>query len=337
MLSTKPHQWRRSGHSHIASVLILTVSILLALLLLVNRQYVVDQIAVWRYQPSSSIAQLAKQSGMNDTAKFYFYASQPAIEDAKPFNSDCGRTETSTAILGCYNGVNIYIYNVTNTKLDGIKETTAAHEMLHAAYVRLSDSEKHNVDLLLEAEYQKLKGNKDFAERMAFYAKTEPGERDNELHSVVGTEVASISPELEIYYKRYFSDRSKVIAMHDKYASVFADLQIESDTLSKQLTDLGATITQQTKDYNASVSTLNADISTFNQQASSGGFASKQEFNGQRAVLVAKASQLDQIRLTISSEITQYNDLHDQLTSVASESTALNQSIDSSLAPAPSL
>ncbi len=47
------------------------------------------------------------------------------------------------AILGCYNpsSRDIYIYNVTNSELDGVKEVTAAHEMLHAAWERLSESE----------------------------------------------------------------------------------------------------------------------------------------------------------------------------------------------------
>ena len=337
MLNTKPYQQRRSGHSHVIGLVIILVSVILALWLLANRQQVLDQVSVWQYQPSSTITQLADRSGMNDTGKFYFYASQPKIEEATAFNKDCGTTETSTAILGCYNGRYIYIYNVTNTQLDGIKETTAAHEMLHAAYGRLSGSDKQYVDKLLEAEYQKLKDNKDFAARMAFYAKTEPGERDNELHSVIGTEVASISPELEQYYTRYFQDRTKVLTLHNNYASVFANLQQQSDTLSAQLTTLGDTINQQTKEYNTDVSTLSADINTFNQRANSGGFSSKAEFDSERAALVARVAQLDQMRETINGEIAQYNALRSQLQTIASESQALNQSIDSSLAPAPSL
>jgi chaperonin cofactor prefoldin len=337
MLNTKPYPQRRSGHSHVVGLIIILVSAILALWLLANRQQVLDQVSVWQYKPSGDIVRLAERSGMNDTGKFYYYASQPKIEEAATFNKDCGTTETSTAILGCYNGRNIFIYNVTNPQLDGIKETTAAHEMLHAAYARLSSSDKQHVDKLLKAEYQKLKGDKDFAARMAFYDKTEPGERDNELHSVIGTEVGSIDAELEQYYSRYFQDRSKVITLHNNYASVFANLQQQSDTLSSQLTTLGDTINQQTKEYNADVAALSADINTFNQRANSGDFSSKAAFDSERASLVARVSQLDQMRETINGEIAQYNSLRNQLQAVASESQALNQSIDSSLAPAPSL
>lgn len=337
MSSTRPFKQHNRGNSHVVALLVTAISIAAALVLLVNRQYVVDQLTVWQYQPIGAVAQLASRSGMNDTGKFYFYASQPAIETAPTFNKECGRKEESTAILGCYNGRNIYIYNVTNEKLDGIKEVTAAHEMLHAAYARMSDGEKKSVDKLLEAEYAKLKNNKEFAERFAFYDRTEPGERDNELHSVIGTEVSAVSPELEAHYRNYFSNRSKVLALHDKYASVFAELQAEGDELSKQLTALGDTIDQQTKDYNTAVTTLNSDIEDFNRRANSGGFSSKEEFDSERAVLLARANQLEDTRQTINDEVTQYNTLRERLKSVASQSEALNRSIDSTLAPAPNL
>jgi hypothetical protein len=337
MSNTRPFQQRSRGNSHVAALLITVLSIGAALLLLANRQYVVDQLTVWQYQPIGAVTQLASRSGMSDTGRFYFYASQPAIETASEFNNDCGRKEESTAILGCYNGRNIFVYNVTNQKLDGIKEVTAAHEMLHAAYARMSNSEKTEINKLLEAEYAKLKSNKDIAERFAFYDRTEPGERDNELHSVIGTEVSAISPALEAHYRKYFSNRSKVLALHDKYASVFAELQAEGSTLSAQLTTLGDTIDRQTKDYNAAVTALNSDIEDFNHRANSGGFSSKEAFDNERASLLARANQLDDTRQTINTEVSEYTTLRERLKSVASQSEALNRSIDSSLAPAPSL
>jgi len=337
MSNAKLFQRRNQNHGHTAALVIVVLSLLAALLLVANRQYVVDQVSVWQYKPSADIVSLADRSGMSDTGKFYFYASHPKVEDAQAFNSDCGRKEASTAVLGCYNGQSIFVYNVSNGQLDGIKEVTAAHEMLHAAYARMGDAEKTKINKLLEVEYAKLKSNKDIAERFAFYDRTEPGERDNELHSVIGTEIAAISPELEAHYRTYFSNRAKVLALHDKYASVFVELQAKGDALTRQLVDLKNAITSQTEAYNASVSALNNDIDSFNQRANSGGFSSREEFDSERADLVARADQLDATRSTINAEIVQYNSLRKQLKSVASQSNELNQSIDSSLAPAPSL
>ena len=39
----------------------------------------------------------------------------------------------------------IYLYHVENEELSGITEVTAAHEMLHAAWIRLDEREKEVV------------------------------------------------------------------------------------------------------------------------------------------------------------------------------------------------
>lgn len=338
MFSKKSHIRRSSGHGYVVSIIILAVCIAAAVYILLNKQQIVDQVSVWQYQPNADIVSLADRSGMNDTGKFYFYASHPDIEAAQQFNQHCNnQQETTTAILGCYDGRSIYIYNVTDPRLDGIKETTAAHEMLHAAYSRLDPATKQNVDAMLESEYAVLKNNKDFAERMAFYAQTEPGQRDNELHSVIGTEVGTLSPELEAYYNRYFSDRKLVVSLHDQYMSVFNQLQQEGDSLSAQITQLAATIQQQTQEYNAKVAELNTQIEEFNQKASSGGFSTQDQFNSARAVLVDQSNALETLRGQINSEISQYDTLRTQLQAISNQSQTLNQSINSTLAPAPSL
>ena len=321
----------------LTSLIVILVSAALALFLVANRQAIIDQIAVWQYQPSTEITAFTDRTAMNDRGEFLFYASHPSLEGTQVFNNKCARVEQSSAILGCYDGRSIYIYDVKNPKLDGIREVTAAHEMLHAAYQRLGDSDRAKVDKLVEAEYAKLSNNQEFAERMAFYARTEPGERDNELHSIIGTEVASISPELEQHYKAYFTDRSKVVALHTQYASVFYELQSRAQELSAELDRLADSIETASSRYNQATVQLNADIQSFNDRASSGGFSSQSQFNSERAALVARVESLDAQRNAINSDRNRYNNLREELIAIASESEALNRSIDSSLAPAPSI
>ena len=325
------------SYGHTTALIAAVVCVIAAFLLFINRQCVVDQLSVWQYQPSSTVASFVERAGMSDSGKFFFYASQPSVEPAQEFNKKCGRQEEQTAILGCYNGRNIYIYNVTDERIDGIREVTAAHEMLHAAYDRLSENEKKTVDRLLETEYVKLKSDTKLAERMAFYDRTEPGQRSNELHSVIGTEIANISPELERYYAKFFADRSKVVALHAKYASVFSDLQTRSQEITSQLTALNKSIEDDSARYNGAVNQLNKDINSFNDRANNGGFTSNGEFQAERAALAARADQLDVDRQTIDDDVARYEALRQELMGIASQSEALNQSIDSSLAPAPSL
>ena len=291
------------------SLVLVLVSAALALVLVLNRQVIIDQLVVWQYKPPQEIAAFADRTAMSNRGEFLFYASQPAVEGTQVFNDKCARIEQGSAILGCYDGRNIYIYDVKNTKLNGIREVTAAHEMLHAAYLRLSDGERTNVDKLVEAEYTKLSSNREFAERMAFYARTEPGERDNELHSIIGTEVASISPELEQHYKAYFSDRSKVVALHTQYASVFFELQTRSQELIAELDTLADLIEAASIQYNQAKAQLNVDIQTFNNRASNGGFSSQAQFNNERAALVTRVEILESERSDINSDRDRYNDL----------------------------
>lgn len=333
MLNTK--RYRSAGY--IASLVVTLISVAITLFLLLNRQQIIDNISVWQYKPTDEITAFVDRTGINGHGKFLFFASQPSLEGTQAFNDKCSRIETSTAILGCYDGSKIYVYDVPNPKLDGIREVTSVHELLHAAYLRLDDAERTKVNNLVEAEYVKLSNDSGFSERMAFYARTEPGERDNELHSIIGTEVASISPELEQYYKKYFYDRSKVVALHTKYASIFAELQSQSEKLSAQLTELAASIEKSTAAYNSDVSQLNKDISSFNSRASSGAFSTQAQFNNERSSLMARAAALEDSRAAISEQRATFNTLREELLSIASESEALNQSIDSSLAPAPSL
>lgn len=294
----------------------------------------------WNYKPTAQVAALFSKTGMNDNGKFYFYASQPTLytsSNAGEFNSACEKVEATTAILGCYNGSKIFIYDVTDQKLDGINEVTAAHETLHAIYSRLSDTERSKVDSMVEAEYKKISGDKYYADLTAYYAKAEPSQRDNELHSIIGTEIANLSPDLEKYYDQYFSDRQKVVNYNIKYTSVFKSLKSQADQLSAQLDELSSSINARTKQYNADASQLNNDIAAFNNLATSGGFTSQAVFNSQRAALVARMNALEAEKTSIKSDTARYESLLSEYNSIATESKKLYDSIDSSLVSSPSL
>jgi len=309
----------------------------MAAFLIIYRQRIMDQITVWQYTPTTEINSLVERSGMNDNGKFIFFASQPKLESTNNFNKECSKVENTTSILGCYNLSRIYIYNVTDSRLDGVREVTASHEMLHSAYTRLSHDEKIKLDKMLEAEYEKLKDNKDFSQLMSYYDRTEPGERDNELHSLIGTEISNMNPELETYYSKYFSDRQKIVALNAKYIGVFMVLKKSDDEITAKINDAYAAISKQKSDYSSAVSLLNSDIAQFNSQASSSYFSSQAQFNYQRSLLVTRSATLETMRQDINSGIANYDALIVEHNANATESQKLYNMIDSSLAPAPSV
>jgi len=323
--------------SIISTIIFCTVIIVLGVIFLLNRQRIIDQISVWQYNPSTEIVSLAERAGMSDNGKFIFYASQPKLESTNEFNKVCNKIENTNSILGCFYSLHIYIYNVTDPKLEGVREVTASHETLHAIYVRLSNDERTKINKLIEVEYEKLQSDKEFIELMAFYERTEPGERDNELHSLIGTEVSSISPELEDYYSKYFSDRQKVVALNTKYIGAFNDLKKRDDEITSKIDAAYASITDEQNAYSSAVNKLDADITAFNNRASRGDFTSQSQFNYERSLLVARSTSMDDTREKINSEIVLYEAMIEEHNLIASESEKLFNLIDSTLAPAPSI
>ncbi len=308
-------------------------------LLLVNQQYVKDQIIVWSYKPTSQIKSIESRIDLTDKGQFNFYATQPETDGSDKFNTDCPRQEIGNPILGCYAGGRIYVYDVTNAQLDGIEEVTAAHEMLHAVWERTSSTDQDRIGKLLQAEYAKLSDNKDLSDRMSYYQRTEPGQFVNELHSILGSEIGTLSPELETYYKQFFNDRQKIFDLHTKYNAVFQNLKAESNSLYADLTTLGASIESRTSQYTADSKQLSANIEAFNAKANNGDFSSISQFSSQRAALLARTNALDAERASISADIDTYNAKYARYQTVSTQIEALNKSIDSKkdLQPAPSV
>lgn len=337
MQSTSQSNNQRKSHRAISTFVVGLVLVCLALFVVLQRQLIVDYADYYTFKPTSEIEGIVKRAQLSDSGRFIFYATQPRVEDSQKFNASCERKEERTAVLGCYDNDRIYIYNVTDQRLDGIKEVTAAHEMLHAVYQRMSVDERERIDRLVEAEYEKLSNNPDFAERMAFYARTEPGERDNELHSIIGTEVSNISPELEKHYNRYFSNRSKLLELFNSYNNLFVQIDKQAKQLAAELDRLSAKLDSEIASYNAKIKALNEKIADFNQRASDGGFSSVAAFNSERRVLEQQADAITAQRASINQDAARYEKLRQEYNDTITTSGDLYKSIDSTLAPAPTV
>jgi len=330
------------NHSQIGSIVSVVISGLILLFtgwIILNHQYVFDQWMVQNYQSSSAVASIVSRSGMSDKGRFYFYASQPAVESATDFNANCQRQEAKSAILGCYAGEKIHIYDVPNSQLDGIKEVTASHETLHAIWQRMSDSDKQSVGVLLEAEYVKL-NDPALKERMAYYDRQEPGEHLNELHSIIGTEIANVSPELEAHYATYFSSRAKVVTLYNGYETIFNTQAAQADALLAELATLKAELTASSASYNTESAAIEADYNTLQNRISTVDRTSASEVNAYNAAIAAlrvRLSNLSTQRAGIIAKQTTYNAKVTQYNALIVSTNELTKSLDSTLSPTPSL
>jgi len=307
-----------------------------ALTIFMNRQLLIDSYLAWQYKPSSEITAITSRTTMTEEGKFYFYASHPELNDRESFNSTCtAKDSEQSVVLGCYTGMRIYVFDIDNPKLDGIKEVTAAHEMLHAAYDRLSITERERVDGLVQAQLSKITDERILG-LVKEYDKTEPGERLNELHSILGTEVAQLSPELETYYQQYFKNRGAVVALAESYGAVFDELKSRAATLLAELTALADRIDARNAQYTIAAQQLNNDIEAFNARARAGQMT-RAQFDSERAELEASQSNLQSLYDSIKADIALYDTKRDELEAINTESEVLNRSIDSKLSPVPSI
>lgn len=328
MLSAKPSKIKR-GHTAKVIAFVVSLSLVIAaFLVFYNRQLIIDQLLAIDYQPSSAVAQIATTVNFTANGKRTFYATHPEIATANEFNRECPRQETQSAILGCYTSDDrIFVYDVTNTKLNGIKEVTAVHELLHAVWQRTSNSDREKLVDLLNKAYQ---SSTDTAlkTRMEYYRRTEPQEINNELHSIMGTEAENLGPDLEAYYSKIFN-RNAVLALHNQYKQVYANLMDRSEQLYASMTELSNSIESRSQQYTKDIAQLNVDITAFNDNANSGGFRSLSQFNSERSALVARSEALDSQRTSINGDIATYDSYYSEYQSIASEIKVLNESTDS--------
>ncbi len=222
-----------------------------------NRQNLLDWYALRNYQPTADIVRLADDSFMSEYGRRLFYINDPKLQTKKDFYKSCENSEI--VVLGCYKPLQgIYVLKVTEEQLAGIEEVTAAHEMLHAAYDRLSYNEKQRINQLLNDTYSNLSKDS-IKEKISLYQEN-GADINNELHSILGTEVADLPAELEVYYQQYFNNRSGVVALSDQFQNVFTSRRLKVEELDKQL----ASIEHQVKTNNQKLLDLEAAI---NQEA----------------------------------------------------------------------
>ncbi len=291
---------------------------------------------MWQHPPSATVSTIAARGGLNDTGKFYLYASQAKIDGRASFQRDCPiATGEKTVVLGCYSNRQIFLFDVTDSRLDGVEEVTAAHEMLHAVYERLDSGEKNRVNKLLEAEFAQTADER-LKNLIDEYKKFEPDEINNELHSILATEVKLLSPELEKYYSQYFSDRQKTITLWNSYQHVFTDLKNKQDALVAELSTMADQIDARQAEYERTIKQLNSDITTFNAAAQAGSLSSYQ-FSSQRSALETRQATLEQVRVSINQSIDDYNKKKTDLDALNLEAQNLNKSIDSSVKEVPAL
>jgi hypothetical protein len=293
-----------------------------------DTQYLHDSYVAWSQPVSDEVAAIAQTTGMSHEGELVYRASRPAIEDSDVFNEHCALE--GGAVLGCYAAGTIYVYDVTDERLAGTVEVTAAHEMLHAAYERLSDEERERVDALVTDYIATIADDDPIYQDLALYA---PEQLADEWHSRLGTEFAELPAELETHYARWFDDRALVVELHVQANAAFRALQDQIDALVVEVDALGPAIDTRIAAYESASAQYAADVSSFNARAENGSFTSQAQFDRERGALVARGDALDAEVAAINAQVAHYNDLVAQLTALDADYAELYSALDPTADP----
>jgi len=302
------------------------------LLVYLNAQALSDWWQLRDYTPPPAVASLATQDTRTPYARHIFYVNHPDIQsDAAQFRNDCHENE-KTIVLGCYHSdqQGIFLYNVQDERLTGEQQVTAAHEMLHAAYDRLSSKDKNYVNGLLQGYYDKNLKDQRIIDTINSYRQSEPDDIVNEMHSIFGTEIASLPPPLENYYARYFTNRGLIANYASSYENEFTSRENQIKSLNAQLSDMKTQIDAQKQSLQVMLNQINADRARLESLRSAGQI---EQYNAGVADFNAEVNQYNSGVSQLRSEINTYNKLVDQYNSIAKELASLQKAIDTRLVP----
>lgn len=290
---------------------LLTASLLLLLMML---GWVVLNSWAWRdfwqglgYEPAAKVAGIRDELALTDVGQRIFQASRPALEESEAFNEHCDSHSLEIALLGCYTDGRIYVYEITNSELTDANKVTMAHELLHAAWLRMDTGERQKVTELM-GQVAEANTTEWEEEELGAYAKEDAAVLTEEKYTRIGTKVRELPEELEQHYAKYFRDRSKIVEFYENYQAPLTKLKTATEQLGTEIVAERAAIVTDREKYEAELEALNQAIRKFNNCADTMGcFTSDTVFQAEKNALTARQASLDNERESLNNRIDQAN------------------------------
>lgn len=295
-----------------------------------NRQLIRDQYVARTASLQSQAVDLEGSLDLTNHAQFIYRASQPQILPAAEFNESCKSVaHEHSIVLGCYTRQQIYVYDVKDERLNGVKEVTAAHELLHALYERLPAGEKANLNRELTQTAESIEDQR-FKETLAEYRRTEPDQIENEMHSILGTEIEVLPASLEAHYGKYFKDRKKIVAYAKQYEDAFTSLDEQIADYDQQLQSLK----QQKEELESTLATEQQVIESEKSRLDSlRSLGDAREYNQAVPEYNARIQNYNQLVAGLKQTVEDYNQLVVKRNALAATQNDLVKQLDSSYDP----
>ncbi|PID31791.1 hypothetical protein CR970_03935 [Candidatus Saccharibacteria bacterium] len=316
------HSGRTTRYALVGQLLVLALLLGATAAIWINRFWLYDTYRLRGYEPPAAIVQLADDTTMRPDARRVFYASRPVLETQGSFTHCPGNEKT--VVLGCYTTErSIYLYDVPDSRLDGLEQVTAAHELLHALYERLSAGEQARINQLLDDAFSTVQ-NERIINNIEAYRKA-GADVQNELHSIMASEVRQLPPELEEYYARYFVNRIAIVGYMEQYEAEFTSRQSRIDEYDRRLAELKQQIDDLDSLLVAQTERINAEYQALQQIRQQ-----QPEDYRERAIVYNQSVEAhnQQVR-TEQRLVDEYNDIVNQRNELVMEKSALRKALDS--------
>ena len=310
---------------HLFWIIAPVIVVILLVVFLIFRTPIIDTFKGIGYNPTPDMLTVRNALQLTPEGSRIFNATRPLLASRDDFNVSCESHDEAVSVLGCYTGDRIYVYNVDDPALSGIRESTAAHEFLHAVWSRLTGLEKSKLVPALEEVYTN--HSEELKETIESYP-TE--EQIGEIYVRSATQIADLPEILETHYAKYFTNQDSVATFYASYIAPFNDIKEQITKLKSELDALEKQINERTSALDARITTFSATVGEFNTCAEKAGcFSSNSVFQARRAELVAEQQAISAENTAINKLIDSYNAKADTYNSSIARSTELQSLINS--------
>jgi methyl-accepting chemotaxis protein len=280
------------------------------------------------YQPTSEMETIIGNLGLTGRGERTLKATRPELETREVFNEKCDSHNVEVYVLGCYQTGEdiIHLYDVDEGELDGVKESTAAHELLHAVYHRLPFWAKNSLNENLKKYYESLDDESEIKESMKLYNDVD---FYDELHSRLGTEVKNLPIELEKHYDGIFNDQDKIVEFFEKYSSTFKKYEQETKELGEKIEKLKTEIDVEEKRLETLSDELNTKIKDYNNRVDTKNYASVDAIIKEGDNLRAAVNSANAAYDSLNEKIKEYNNMISEYNNSVIRTNQIYDSINS--------
>lgn len=287
--------------TYVLAISILLIGIAIAAAILLSQSFS-DYFILKNANPA--MIALAQQAGMSREGELVFLRANPQFANDTQMRSDCSTNAAANnkngfIEQGCYipNPHNhstgrIYIRQMPANLYDQ-EIVTSSYEMLHSVYFANTGN---NLVMAIESNYNQVHSAGLDAQVINF-AKTEPGYRDLELFSLIGTEYNKPTTELDAFYLPYFTNRALTVNSYNRVTAIFQSEQA-------QLKQIQATITSDDSLANAAFADSIAWANAGNAYEDSYNYNIYKNYIAQENAAINQYNQLSQAYNTL---VTEYN------------------------------